>query len=56
MKAIGYACGTKGDAPLQISASPAAIHVGPRAGGKPVHALPLQRERAAEAAGAHAGF
>jgi IS1 family transposase len=46
----------EGDASLQISASPTAIHVGPRSGGQPVHALPLQHERAREAVGAHAGL
>jgi len=29
---------------------------GPRSGGKPVHALPLQRKRASEATGAQAGL
>jgi len=45
----------EGDAPFKISAPPAAIYVGARSGGEPVHALPLQHERAREALGTHAG-
>jgi len=41
----------EGDAPLQVRASPAAIRFGARSGGKSVHELPLQFERAGEAAG-----
>jgi hypothetical protein len=46
----------EGDAPFQISASPAAIYVSLRSSGKLVHALPLQHQSAREAGRAHASL
>jgi hypothetical protein len=51
-----HASAREGDAPLQISASPAMLRFGPRPGRQSFHALPLPQRRKAKAGATHPGL